>query len=316
MKTLSAAATSTMRRLCSPFSVASSSSSSSSSSSFSSSSFLKSHAVAHPRHYAGGAASCFCSSPFHPSCSLHAPPPPPETPSSSSSSSAAAPPLTPTLAQLMDKSYAELLEGNRRWVKETNEKDPNFFKDNAGSQRPEYLWIGCSDSRVPANIVTKTDAGRIFVHRNIANTVVHTDFNLLSVLQYAVDVLEVKHIIVCGHYGCGGVLASMDRKQHGIVDNWIRHIQDTHYQHKEELMAISDMQQRTNRLVELHVINQVYNVGRTTIVQNAWARRSSAGSASVFPRVHGWVYGLHNGFVKDLGVTLSSVADVPELVHN
>ena len=154
----------------------------------------------------------------------------------------------------MEKSYLKLIENNRNWVKEQTNKDPNFFTDLANGQTPEYLWIGCSDSRVPANEITGTKPGEVFVHRNIANMVVHSDMNLLSVLSYAVEVLKVKHIIVCGHYGCGGVIAAMGTKQYGLIDNWLRHIKDVYRFHHLELDAIKDETQRARRFVEVNVI--------------------------------------------------------------
>lgn len=157
----------------------------------------------------------------------------------------------------MEKSYARLLENNKNWVKKKLELDPDYFNNLSGGQNPEYLWIGCSDSRVPANQITGTQPGEIFVHRNIANMVVHSDMNMLSVLSYAVDVLKVKHIIVCGHYGCGGVLAAMGNKQYGLIDNWLRHIKDVYRLYEKSLDAIEDVQERGRRLVELNVIEQV-----------------------------------------------------------
>src|SRR4029077_15426184 len=179
-------------------------------------------------------------------------------------------------------------EGNKKWVAAMTSQDPEFFTKLAKGQKPPILWIGCSDSRVPANEVTGTQPGEVFVHRNIANMVVHTDMSMLSVLDYSVNVLEVKHVIVCGHYGCGGVLAAMGNKQIGLIDNWIRHIKDVYRMHQDELEAISDVKERTDRFIELNVIEQVYDLRKTSIIQNAWQKRGA-------PAVHGWVYDIRNG---------------------
>ncbi|MFZ6009970.1 MAG: carbonate dehydratase [Bacteroidota bacterium] len=197
--------------------------------------------------------------------------------------------------------YNSLLEGNRLWVKERNEQDPEFFARLSRGQHPQVLWIGCSDSRVPANEITGTQPGDIFVHRNIANMVIHSDMNLLSVLDYAVNILKVKHVIVCGHYGCGGVNAAMDSEQYGLVDNWLRYIKDVYRIHSKELDAIDDNEARFDRLVELNVMEQVFVISRTSIIQNAWKNRSE-------PKVHGWVYSLKTGIIKDLGVTFDNQA--------
>lgn len=202
----------------------------------------------------------------------------------------------------MNKSYHRLLEGNKTWASEKLSADPDYFKNLALGQSPQYLWIGCSDSRVPANEITGTKSGEIFVHRNIANMVVHTDMNLLSVLYYAVEVLHVKHVIVCGHYGCGGVMAAMDNTDHGFVNSWLRNIKEVYAKNREELEAISDSKLRTNRLVELNVVQQVHNLGKTLVIQNAWARREL--------EVHGWVYGLADGLIKDLQVTVDGTNDL------
>jgi carbonic anhydrase len=199
-------------------------------------------------------------------------------------------------------SYNRLLDGNKKWASEKLKQDPNYFKDLSLGQNPEYLWIGCSDSRVPANEITGTKAGEIFVHRNIANVVVHTDMNLLSVLYFAVEVLRVKHVIVCGHYGCGGVIAAMDNKDNGFVNNWLRNIKEVYEKYSVELNAISDLKQRENRLVELNVIEQVHNLAKTKIVQQAWKRREL--------QVHGWVYGFDNGLIKDLKVMVDEISDL------
>ena len=191
------------------------------------------------------------------------------------------------------KSYDKLLLENKAWAAEKVQNDPNYFKKLSGIQTPEFLWIGCSDSRVPANEITGTSPGEIFVHRNIANMVVHTDVNLLSVLEYAVKFLEVKHVIVCGHYGCGGVKASMTQHNLGIINKWVMHIKDVQRIHAEELQAIGDEDARTNRLVELNVIEQVTNLAKTSVIQKAWKDRQG-------PHLHGWVYGLDNGLIKPI----------------
>jgi len=194
----------------------------------------------------------------------------------------------------MENSYEKLIQGNKIYAESKLFQDPEYFKRLAEGQKPDYLWIGCSDSRVPANEITNTQSGEIFVHRNIANLVVHTDSNLLSVLEYAVKYLKVKHIMVVGHYGCGGVHASMTNTYHGYVDNWLRNIKDVYHKNAEELDAIEDKTERANRLTELNVIEQVRNLAKTTIVQAAWAEREL--------HLHGWVYGLDSGFIKDLAV--------------
>jgi carbonic anhydrase len=191
------------------------------------------------------------------------------------------------------KSYEKLLLENKAWALEKVQNDPNYFTKLSGIQTPEFLWIGCSDSRVPANEITGTSPGEIFVHRNIANMVVHTDVNLLSVLEYAVNFLHVKHVIVCGHYGCGGVKASMTQHNLGIINKWIMHIKDVQRIHVDELQAISDIEARTNRLVELNVMEQVTNLAKTSIIQKAWKDRQG-------PHLHGWVYGLDNGLIKPI----------------
>ncbi len=191
------------------------------------------------------------------------------------------------------KAYDKLLLENKAWAAEKVQNDPNYFTKLSGIQTPEFLWIGCSDSRVPANEITGTAPGEIFVHRNIANMVVHTDVNLLSVLEYAVKFLKVKHVIVCGHYGCGGVKASMAQHNLGIINKWVMHIKDVQRIHAEELQAIGDEEARTNRLVELNVIEQVTNLAKTSVIQKAWKDRQA-------PHLHGWVYGLENGLIKPI----------------
>ena len=202
----------------------------------------------------------------------------------------------------MDATYEKLLEGNRKYAMNKKLEDPEYFKKLSLGQTPEYLWIGCSDSRVPANEITNTQSGEIFVHRNIANVVVHTDFNLLSVVEYAVQVLKVKHIIVCGHYGCGGVRAAMSNHSHGFVDNWLRNIKEVYNKHRAELEAIDDFDKRADRLTELNVIEQVKNLAKTNTVQQAWKDRKL--------QVHGWVYGLDNGLIKDLNVLHEDMSDL------
>ncbi|MCI0751641.1 MAG: carbonate dehydratase [Flammeovirgaceae bacterium] len=202
--------------------------------------------------------------------------------------------------------YKALLEGNRKWVQKKLEEDPHFFEELSKGQNPQILWIGCSDSRVPANEITGTRPGEIFVHRNIANMVVHSDMNLLSVLDYAVNILKVKHVIVCGHYGCGGVRAAMLNEQYGLVDNWIRFIKDVYRTHQHELEAIHDEELRFNRFVELNVVEQVFDLTKTTIIQNAWRERNA-------PVVHGWVYSLKTGIIKDLNVSFGSSQELPTI---
>jgi carbonic anhydrase len=188
------------------------------------------------------------------------------------------------------KIYEQLLVDNKEWAKDQTEKDPVFFKRLELIQSPEFLWIGCSDSRVPADRITGTQPGEIFVHRNIANMVVHTDLNMLSVLQYAVEILKVKHIIVCGHYGCGGVKAAMTQHSFGIINKWLRNIKDVYRIHKEEIDALPDQDSRADRLIELNVVEQVYNLAKTSIVQSAWKHEKR-------PDLHGWVYGLKDGII-------------------
>lgn len=202
----------------------------------------------------------------------------------------------------MEQSYLRLLQNNASWAAQKLDVDPDFFHRLSQQQKPEFLWVGCSDSRVPANEITGTDPGEIFVHRNIANMVVHTDLNFLSVLQYAVEVLHVKHIIVCGHYGCGGVMAAMGNQSAGLVNKWLRNIKEVYEKHHLELEAIADIKQRADRLVELNVTEQVRNLAKTSIVQKAWQDRSL--------KVHGWVYGLDTGRVKDLDVMMHEIEDL------
>ena len=209
----------------------------------------------------------------------------------------------------MDKFYNQLLDNNKKWVAGKLAQDPDYFKKLARGQKPPVLWIGCADSRVPANEIIGAEPGEVFVHRNIANMVVHSDMNMLSVLDYAVNVLQVKHIIVCGHYGCGGVQTAMTNKHVGLIDNWIRHIKDVYRLHRPELDAITDEAARFDRFVELNVFEQVLDLGKTSIVQAAWERGQEV-------HVHGWVYAIHDGMIRDLKVTLKdneTLSDVYKL---
>jgi carbonic anhydrase len=189
------------------------------------------------------------------------------------------------------KAYERLLLENKAWAKEKVFEDPGYFERLVNVQTPEFLWIGCSDSRVPPNEITQTHPGEIFIHRNIANMVVHTDLNMLSVLQYAVEVLKVKHIIICGHYNCGGVKAAMTHSSLGLINKWLRNIKDVYRFNQQELDAIDDYDERINRLIELNVKEQVLNIAKTSIVQLAWKDRQG-------PHLHGWVYDLHDGLIK------------------
>ncbi len=197
----------------------------------------------------------------------------------------------------------ELLEGNRNWVNSITRINPKFFEELSAQQNPDYLWIGCSDSRVPANQITGTLPGAIFVHRNIANVVQLTDYNLLSVVYYAVKQLKVKHIIVCGHYGCGGVLAAMGKKSYGFIDGWLSHIKNVQRLHQDQLNALETEQARADRLVELNVMEGVRALSEVSFIQEEWKQGK-------FPKIHGWVYSLKNGLINDLGIT----ADCPECV--
>jgi carbonic anhydrase len=204
----------------------------------------------------------------------------------------------------MKQSYQKLIDGNKLFSDNKKKEDPAFFENLAKGQSPEYLWIGCSDSRVPANEITGTKSGEIFVHRNIANMVVNTDMNLLSVLEYSVVYLKVKHIIVCGHYGCGGVKCAMSNQQFGLVDNWLSNIKNVYNKYRSELDPIPDENDRVNKLAEYNVIEQVKNVAKTTIVQNAWKEREL--------HLHGWIYGLNEGLIKDLNVIYDGSGDLSE----
>ncbi len=204
------------------------------------------------------------------------------------------------------KFYDTLIENNKKWAENQVNADPNYFKNLAEGQTPPVLWIGCADSRVPANQIIGAEPGQVFVQRNIANMVVHTDMNMLSVLDYAVNALKVKHIIVCGHYGCGGVKAAMQNDSIGLIDNWLRHIKDVYRLHKEELDAIEKEKERFNRFVELNVTEQVFDLAKTSIVQNAWHKKQEL-------QLHGWVYGLDTGLIKDLQVNVASDADLDKV---
>lgn len=196
-----------------------------------------------------------------------------------------------------------LFANNRAWATEMVRQDPEFFSRLAGQQGPDYLWIGCSDSRVPANQITGLPPGEMFVHRNVANVVVHADLNCLSTIQFAVDVLGIRHIIVCGHHGCGGVLAALRDERHGLVDNWLRHVQDVRLKHREQLDALGTEAERHRRLCELNVIEQVVNVSQTTVVREAWARGQTV-------TVHGWIYDIRDGLLLDLGLSVAGEADL------
>jgi carbonic anhydrase len=201
---------------------------------------------------------------------------------------------------LLDECFA----ANRLWAKTTVEEDPQFFARLEALQNPDLLWIGCSDSRLPPNEIIGRKPGELFVHRNVANLVEHTDVNCLSVLQYAIDVLQVKHVIICGHYGCGGVRAALSTQPLGLIDNWLRHIRDVHLWNRDELAAIPDINARADRLAELNVEAQVANVCHTTIVQDAWRRGQNL-------TIHGWIYALHDGLLRDLGMVIESPEQLP-----
>jgi carbonic anhydrase len=195
-------------------------------------------------------------------------------------------------------SLKKLFDNNRAWSERIRRSDPQFFSKLEGQQRPRYLWIGCADSRVPANEIVGLLPGELFVHRNVANVVVHSDLNCLSVMQFAVEVLKVEHIIVCGHYGCSGVSVAVQDQRVGLADNWLRHVQDVHYKHEAKVDVVSDLAHRIDKLCEFNVIEQVANVCQTTIVRDAWERGQDLS-------IHGWVYGLNDGLVRDLGTTVT-----------
>ncbi|MCV6611997.1 MAG: carbonate dehydratase [Amphritea sp.] len=203
------------------------------------------------------------------------------------------------------KRLTELLDSNREWAEKINQEDPAFFETLAQQQAPEYLWIGCSDSRVPANEIVGMLPGELFVHRNVSNLVVHTDMNCLAVIQYAVEVLKVKHIMVVGHYGCGGVAAAIETEPHGLIDNWLRHIRKVYQKHRELLSAWDNSHQQLDRLCELNVIEQACNVCETTVVQQAWANGQDL-------KVHGWIYGLSDGLINDLEFNAANAESVEE----
>ena len=211
------------------------------------------------------------------------------------------PPMPEQSDEAQDAISKTLLAGNRVWVGEQLAQDPKYFEKLARGQQPHSLWIGCADSRVPANVITGTRSGDIFVHRNIANVVVHDDLNMLSVLQYAVEVLEVQHVIVCGHYGCGGVKAALGHQNLGLINKWLRYIKDVYRLNATELEKYTDANKLERRLVELNVIESVHNLAKTSIIQEAWASRGS-------PLVHGWVYDLADGLLRDLGVNMSDTS--------
>ncbi len=202
----------------------------------------------------------------------------------------------------------QLIANNKEWAARMREQDPDFFNNLVNQQSPEYMWIGCSDSRVPANQITGMAPGEVFVHRNVANQVIQTDFNCLSVLQYAVDELKIKHILVVGHYGCGGVRAATESCTHGLVDHWLFPIKDIYREHQKELEVIADETDRLNRLCELNVIEQVRNLAKTTIVQQAWDRGQELS-------LHGWVYSLEDGIVRDMEVTVNDRASLERIYH-
>ena len=196
-------------------------------------------------------------------------------------------------------------ENNRNWAQKVKKSDPDFFLNLSKQQNPEYLWIGCSDSRVPANEIVDMLPGEIFVHRNIANLVIHTDLNCLSVIQYAVQVLKVKHIIVCGHYGCGGIQAAMDDEEHGLIDNWLRNVKNLHQRHQEKFNDLTDKKDKVDLLCELNVVDQVTNICHTTIVQNAWKSGQQLA-------VHGWIYSIEDGILKDLNVCVTNLEEISQ----
>ena len=207
------------------------------------------------------------------------------------------------------KTLQQLINSNRQWAEGINARDPEFFEKLLHQQNPRYLWIGCSDSRVPANEIVGLMPGELFVHRNVANVVVHTDLNCLSVIQYAVDVLNVREIIVVGHYRCGGVKSALKREKHGLIDNWLRHVQDVMAKHERLLSGIEEFTEKWDRLCELNVVEQVLNVCQTTVVQEAWERGQDI-------TVHGWVYGLNDGLVHDLGFSVSNQVELAGAYRN
>lgn len=206
------------------------------------------------------------------------------------------------------KVLKQLFDNNVRWAEIKTQQDPRFFQKLSEQQSPKYLWIGCSDSRVPANEIVGLAPGELFVHRNVGNIIVHTDLNCLSVLQYAVEILKVEHIIICGHYGCGGIHAAMSKQQLGLIDNWLRNIKDIYRKNQKQLDAIQDSKQRIDLLCELNVAEQVFNVCHTTIVQNAWQRGQSLS-------VHGWIYRIQDGLLHDLGLCITEMKQIEIIYH-
>ena len=206
------------------------------------------------------------------------------------------------------KVLKQLFDNNIRWAAARKQQNPDFFQKLSEQQSPKYLWIGCSDSRVPANEIVGLDPGELFVHRNVGNIVPHTDLNSLSVLQYAIDILKVEHIIICGHYGCGGIQAAMCKRQLGLIDNWLRGIKDIYSKNQEELEAISDDKQRMDKLCELNIAEQVFNVCHTTIVQAAWQRGQPLA-------IHGWIYRIQDGLLHDLGLCVTAMEQIEMIYH-
>ncbi len=204
------------------------------------------------------------------------------------------------------RTLSQLFQNNRDWAAEVSRRRPGFFAELAAKQSPKFLWIGCADSRVPANEIVGLLPGELFVHRNVANVVVHTDLNCLSVLQYAIDVLQVKHVIVCGHYGCGGVRGALEDAKLGLIDNWLRHVKDVRRKHRAQIDSLPDPAQRERRLCELNVIEQALHVCETTIVEDAWARKQPLS-------VHGWIYGLEDGLLQDLGFCITAPGELKEV---
>lgn len=204
------------------------------------------------------------------------------------------------------KALPQLFENNRKWASEVRSTHPEFFSRLAAQQTPEYLWIGCSDSRVPANEIVGLLPGELFVHRNVGNLVIHSDFNCLSVLQYAVDILKIKHVIVCGHYGCGGIKAAMSPHPHGLVDNWLRHVRDMYHRQQAKIDSIAGEAERLDRLCEMNVVEQVINVGNTTIVQDAWQRGQNLA-------IHGWIYDIADGLLRNMDVCVTARAELEAL---
>lgn len=202
-----------------------------------------------------------------------------------------------------------IFDQNKKWAEKVKESDPDFFMTLSKQQKPEYLWIGCADSRVPANQIVGMLPGQVFVHRNIANVVVHSDLNCLSVIQYAVEVLKIKHIIVCGHYGCGGIQAAWEDKEHGLIDNWLSHIRDVQRFHQHELDNLGSEREKIDRLCELNVIEQVVNVCKTTIVRSTWKSKQEIA-------VHGWIYSIEDGILKDLNICITNENEIPSTLES